>query len=203
MSSKIEQLIDEIEDYIDNCKYQALSKTNILVNKEEIDELLRELRMKAPDEIKQYQKMLTNREAILNEARSKAETIIKEATVHTNQLINEHEIMQQAYTQANEIVTLAAHQAQEILDNAMLEANGVKTAAAQYLDDRLSQLEILITNTLNATTAHYDSFYETINGYNDIIKANRAELIPQEVDELLKEADNAGGSGEAVSLDII
>ena len=53
MSSRIEQLIDEIEDYIDGCKYQPLSKTNIIVNKEEIDELLRELRMKTPDEIKQ------------------------------------------------------------------------------------------------------------------------------------------------------
>ena len=45
MSSKIEQLIDEIEDYIDGCKYQPLSNSKIIVNKEEIDELLRELRM--------------------------------------------------------------------------------------------------------------------------------------------------------------
>ena len=37
MSSKIEQLIDEIEEYIDGCKYQALSNTKIIVNKEEID----------------------------------------------------------------------------------------------------------------------------------------------------------------------
>ncbi len=36
MSSRIEQLIDEIEDYIDGCKYQPLSKTNIIVNKEEM-----------------------------------------------------------------------------------------------------------------------------------------------------------------------
>ena len=42
MSSRIEQLIDEIEDYIDGCKYQPLSKTNIIVNKEEIDQTLSE-----------------------------------------------------------------------------------------------------------------------------------------------------------------
>ena len=77
MSSRIEQLIDEIEDYIDGCKYQPLSKTNIIVNKEEIDELLRELRMKTPDEIKRYQKIIANKEAILNDARSKAEALIK------------------------------------------------------------------------------------------------------------------------------
>ena len=39
MSSRIEQLIDEMEDFIDNCKYQPLSNTKIIVNKEEIDEL--------------------------------------------------------------------------------------------------------------------------------------------------------------------
>ena len=54
MSSKIEQIIEEIEEYIDGCKPQALSKTNIIVNKEEIEELLRELRMKTPEEIKRY-----------------------------------------------------------------------------------------------------------------------------------------------------
>ena len=61
MSSKIEQLIDEIEDYVDSCKYQPLSNTKIIVNKEEIDELLRELRMKTPDEIKRYQKIISKK----------------------------------------------------------------------------------------------------------------------------------------------
>lgn len=97
MSSKIEQLIDEIEDYIDNCKFKALSNTQIIVNKEEIDELLRELRLKTPEEIKRYQKIISNKEAILNDAREKASALINEATLQTNELINEHEIMQQAY----------------------------------------------------------------------------------------------------------
>ena len=38
MTSRIEQLIDEIEAYIDGCKPQPLSQTKIIVNKEEIDE---------------------------------------------------------------------------------------------------------------------------------------------------------------------
>ena len=52
--SKIEQIITEIEEYIDNCRFQPLSNTKIVVNKEEIDELLAELRLKTPDEIKKY-----------------------------------------------------------------------------------------------------------------------------------------------------
>ena len=200
MSSKIEQLIDEIEDYIDGCKYQPLSKTNIIVNKEEIDELLRELRMKTPDEIKRYQKIITNKEAILNDARTKAEALIKDATVQTTELINEHEIMQQAYAQANEVVRMATMQAQEILNNATLEANGVRTSAMQYLDEMLANLENAMTATLATTTEHYESFYNTISGYNETVKANRAELRPIEVEPMLKEAE---GESEPAELNLM
>ena len=61
MSSRIEQLIDEIEDYIESCKPKFMSSTEIIVNKDEIDELLRELRMKTPDEIKRYQKIIATK----------------------------------------------------------------------------------------------------------------------------------------------
>ena len=60
--SRIEQLITEIEEYIDSCKFQPLSTTKIIVNKEELDELLGELRLRIPDEIKQYQKIISNQE---------------------------------------------------------------------------------------------------------------------------------------------
>ena len=57
MASRIEQIIDEIEQFVESCKYYPLSQTKIVVNKEEIEELLRELRMKTPDEIKRYRMM--------------------------------------------------------------------------------------------------------------------------------------------------
>ena len=78
MSSRIEQIIEEIEEYIDrDCKFQPLSTTKIIVNKEHLDELLRELRMKTPDEIKRYQKIIANRDAILADAQAKAEAMIE------------------------------------------------------------------------------------------------------------------------------
>ena len=63
--SRIEQLISEIEEYIDSCKFQALSNSKIIVNKEEMEELLVELRMRIPDEIKKYQKIISQQETIL------------------------------------------------------------------------------------------------------------------------------------------
>ena len=84
MSSRMEQIIEEIEEYIDNCKYQPLSSTKIVVNKDELEELLTELKMKTPEEIKRYQKIISNKEAILADAQAKADAIIAQAQVQTS-----------------------------------------------------------------------------------------------------------------------
>ena len=97
MSSRIEQIIDGIEDYIADCKIQPLSGgTKIVVNKEEIEELIGDLRAKIPDEIKRYQKIISNKENILADARAKADQIIAQAQFQTTELISEHQIMQHA-----------------------------------------------------------------------------------------------------------
>ena len=203
MSSRIEQIIEEIEEYIDSCKFQPLSTTKIVVNKDQMDELLRELRMKTPDEIKRYQKIIANKDAILADAQAKAESMIEEAQIHTNQLVSEHEIMQQAYAQANEVVRMATTQAQDILNKATMEANGVRTSAMQYLDDMLSNLENIMTASLTASTEHYENFYNTISGYYEVVKANRAELRPVEVEKMLKEAEGDGESGPGSELNLM
>ena len=198
-NKEIEQLIDEIEEYIEGCKPKFMSSTEIIVNKDEIDELLRELRMKTPDEIKRYQKIISNKEAILNDAKAKAEALINEATVHTNELINEHEIMQQAYAQANEVVTMASKQAQEILDNATIEANNVKSAAMQYMDDMLAHLENIISSSTQQASANYDALIGNLNQYRDIIQSNRSELHP--VDEDLDDVDTVADAED--NLDVM
>ena len=85
MSSRIEQIIEEIEEYIDSCKFQPLSTSKIIVNKDQMDELLRELRMKTPDEIKRYQKIIANKDAILADAQAKEE-ILDNATSDANEI---------------------------------------------------------------------------------------------------------------------
>jgi hypothetical protein len=190
MSSKIEQIIEEIEEYINSCKYQPLSNTKIIVNKEEIDELLTELRLKTPDEIKRYQKIINNKEAILADAQAKADAVIAQATIHTNELVNEHEIMQQAYAQANEVVLIATNQAQEILDNATMDANNIRYGAIQYTDDMLANLQGIISHTMNTHSAKFENLMKSLQDCYDIVNANRVELAPQEeVEEELEESE--------------
>lgn len=198
MSSRIEQLIDELEEYIESCKPKFMSNSEIIVNKDEIDDLLRELRMKTPDEIKRYQKIISNKEAILNDARAKAEALINETNIKTNELISEHEIMQQAYAQANEVVSMASKQAQDILDKATMEANELKMQAARYTEEQLAGLETLILSALQSAGNHYDSLLSSLNQYKEVIQSNRQALQP--VDDLEEISMNAAGNGSGIDL---
>ncbi len=178
MSSRIEQIIDEIEDYIDSCKFQPLSSTKIIVNKEELDELIAELRKKTPEEIKRYQKIISNKEAILADAQAKADQIIAQAQIQTNELVSEHQIMQQAYAQANEVVMIATKQAQEILDTATNEANNIRMSAMAYTDDKLKNVEDILVNSIDTSKARYDNLINSLQGFLDMVVANRMELFP-------------------------
>ena len=189
MTSRIEQIIEEIEEYIDNCNYQPLSKRNIVVNKEEIEELLRELRMKTPDEIKRYQKMLANKDAILADAQAKADALITQANLQLNEMISEQEIMKQAYAQANAVVEAATAQAQEILNNATADANEIRLGAMQYTDSMLANMQSIIQNTLESYNTRYSSLINSLNGYYEMINENRMELAPTLTGEEMVEAE--------------
>ena len=134
MSSRIEQIIGEIEEYVDSCKFQPLSTTKIVVNKEEIEELLRELRLKTPDEIKRYQKIINNKDAILEDAQTKADALIADAQARAQELVTQHEIMQKAYAQANIGSVL----------NTTLEDAGVKYKT--FIDSLQSCLDVVNHN---------------------------------------------------------
>ena len=182
MSSRIEQIIEEIEEFVESCKYQPLSTTKIVVNKEELEELLRELRLKTPDEIKRYQKIISNKDAILADAQAKADSLIAEAQAKTKEMVSQHEVMQQAYAQANEVVMIATKQAQDILDNATNDANNIRMSAIAYTDDMLKNLEASLTGAIETSKARSESLIGALQGFLDIVTANRAELVPEQIE---------------------
>ena len=182
--SKYEQIIVEIEEFLDNCKRQKLSGNNIIVNKQQIEEYISELRMKAPEEIKKYQRIISNRDAILNAAQAQAEEMVENARIETEELVSEHEIMQQAYEAAQATVDEASIQAQQILDSAVNDANEIRMGAMQYTDDVLANLENIITHTMENVTLKYESFMKSLNTSLEVVVANRNELYPQETTEV-------------------
>lgn len=181
--SRIEQIIGEIEEYISSCKAVPLSGSKIYVNKEELEELIRELRLKTPDEIKKYQKLISNKDAILADAKDQAEQMVRAAQIHTEELINEHEIMQRAYEQANQVIAEASGKAQEILDRAAQDANNIRLGAIQYTDEMLGNLQMIIEHFTESNRSRFDSMLSSLEKDLNIVVANRKELHPEQEED--------------------
>lgn len=178
--NRIEQIITEIEEYIDNCKFQNFSSTKIVVNKDEIEELLSELRMKTPEEIKKYKKIIANTDAIIEDAKQKADSIIYKANKMTEELISEHEIMQQAYSQANDVIASATNKARDILDKATLDANDIRMSAMSYTDSILYDIEKILSYSIENIDSRYDSLKKSLMDNLNLVVTNRIELQPKE-----------------------
>jgi cell division septum initiation protein DivIVA len=201
MTSKIEQVIDEIEAYIAGCKPSRFNPSNVVVNRDHLEELLMELRMKTPEEIKRYQKIINNKEEILADAKSKADAMIAEAEVHTTELVSEHQIMQQAIAQANEYVAIAQGQAQDILDKATNEGNEYKLGAIQYTGDMLENLENIISHAMETTRTRTEGLLGDLKNCYDIVNTNRSQLLgTEEEGDGLQEAVAEAGKKEDVDV---
>lgn len=187
MASKIEDMINELQDFVDGCKNAPFKADSIVVNRDDLESYIEDLRATIPDEIRQYQRIINNQEYILADARKKADAIIKEAEIQTDQLVSEHQIMQQAYARANEVVLVASKEAEQILNKATLEANGIKESAIAYTDNQLKIVQEIMTATMEQTRQKADSYLNQMQGYLDIVVSNRNELAPAEAQPVIAE----------------
>lgn len=189
-ASRIEQLIEDIYEFVESCKMYPLSSTKVIVPKDELYDLVDELRLRTPDEIKRYQKIIANKDAILQDARDKADAMLAQAQEQTNALINEHEIMQQAYYQANDIVEQATKEAERILAAAKHDADEIRQGAIVYTDDMLGDVERILANAYESTKAKYDGLLGSLKGNLDIVVNNKRELtvsMPQQQSNFAEE----------------
>ena len=178
MASKIEDMIVELQDYIDSCKSRTFKSDEIIVNRDDIESYIEDLRANIPDEIRQYQRIINNQEHILADARKKADAIIKEAEIETDKLVSEHQIMTQAYAKANELVFVASKEAESILDKANTEANEIKGSAMEYTDTNLKIIQEIIMASMETTKSKADSYMNQMQGYLNTIVSNRNDLAP-------------------------
>jgi len=219
--NKIEQVISDIENYLANCKGKLLSSTEVIVNREQMEEMLQELRRKTPDEIKQYQKIIANKEAILAdaaeradamkaEAEQQARALLEQAAVEHNQMISEHEVMLRAQARADEFVNMAMNKAQGIIDNATIEANALKDAANHYMEDVLEHLAKIISSANQSANTNYtrcmqsneDSFKKLITSlteYENIIQDNIKQLHPDDEGETQEEEQPQTNTAEEIA----
>src|SRR6185436_17468823 len=113
-------LIDKLDDLVHNAKRVPLTD-EVRVDKEEIYDLLDQMRATIPDEIKQ------------------ARWIVKEAREKQDSLVNEQEVTKQA-----------ERVAEEIIDDAKSREREIRLGAEDYADDILNTLEVNLSKFIGA-----------------------------------------------------
>jgi vacuolar-type H+-ATPase subunit H len=122
-------LLERIEDIIEDSSKFPLSN-KVMIDKEEVLEVINEIRLKLPDEINRASWVAKERQRILNEAQSEADELINKVKEQQKHLIEESEIARQAKIYANEIIQEAER-----------KANEMKVGAYNYSDEILSKLQ--------------------------------------------------------------
>ena len=129
-------LLETLEDILERSKSIPLLGKSI-VEKEELLEIIKEIRLKLPDELKQAKWVKEERQRIIEEAQKEANGIVKEAENRIISMIDEHEITRKAYEQKAEIIETANEMSREI-------SKGTK----DYADNVLMELEATLEEAL-------------------------------------------------------
>lgn len=172
----VEELISEINIFIDGCKYQPLSNNKIVVPKDELQNMLDELRAKLPSEFERSKKIMRNREAILATARNRSDAIITESVNEANRLVDANHITELANIRANEILEAARAEAQRIVDDATAEANEVRLGAMEYTQAKLSEMREFFARSLAADRELYSNLCDSLEEAVYTVDSNINEM---------------------------
>ncbi len=178
--SKIEQIIEELQTYVSECKSPTFGGGGkIICERNAMEDFIEDLRLSTPEEIKKYQKIISQKDMILADAKSQSSAMIAEAQRQTQKMIDEHEIMQRAYEEAQKLVETAKEDAQRIVDSATEDANTIKESAIRYTDDMLAGLQDIVDGAINEQEDRQVALIGNLREVSATVAQNRQELVPQ------------------------
>jgi cell division septum initiation protein DivIVA len=131
-------LIDKLDDLVHNAKQVPLTD-QVRVDKEEIYDLLDQMRATIPEEIKQARWIVKERQEMLAEAKREAERIVKEGRERQERLIADEEI-----------VKAAERAAEDIIEDARANEREIRLGAEDYADEILDTLETNLSKFIAA-----------------------------------------------------
>jgi cell division septum initiation protein DivIVA len=131
-------LIDKLDDVIHNARTVPLTDS-VMIDREEIYELLDQMRSTIPEEIKQARWIVKERQEMLAEAKQEADRIVAEANEKGARLASQEEV-----------VRLAEKQAKEIIEDARERERETRLGAEDYADEVLANLEVNLEKFLAA-----------------------------------------------------
>jgi vacuolar-type H+-ATPase subunit H len=166
-----------MEDMIREAKSMPLS-SSALLNREEILELVAQMREALPEEIKQARWVVKDREDLLTKARRDSQRIVEEAEQEQLRMATREEVVKRAEAEAD-----------RLLAEAREEARRMRLEAEDYVDAKLAQFEIALQRSseeLAATKVALGRTLEQVEGGRERLRGAapaQQEFGPEELEE--------------------
>ena len=149
MASDVLHLIDMLYETIDEAKSSPFSSDKCIVSRNEVLDMLGEIRAQLPVELKKAQDLIRARDEYVEAAKREADNIRRKADLDAKTIISESKITQEAREKGHEIVRRAEERAATMLQ-----------VTNEYTEDALRRTEEAIQMALNEmqeTRAKYRS----------------------------------------------
>lgn len=133
----VDEILDMMDDVLEKAVAFPLTGGKSLIEVDKMNDLIAEIRLNMPTEIKQAKNLVKDRKVIISDAKAEAETIIRRAEERAKNLVAKEEIVRQAQDKATDIIATAQSKAKEI-----------RTATNEYVDGMLGRAEELLTKNI-------------------------------------------------------
>lgn len=139
---KVDDLILQLQDLINDAKSMPFSGGKVLVSSDEVYDIIDQIQDAMPAEVRQAKNIVADRKQILTEANRESENIIRAAEERRKSMLNQNEIVREAQARAREIIEDAKQKSLEI-----------RKATGTYVDNVMKRTEETLTNAMSATNA--------------------------------------------------
>ena len=137
-SNDVNRLIDMVSERIEEAKSPALKPNLSMVDRDEILDLLDEMRAQLPVEIKRAQELLAAREKFVEDAKRDVERMMRQAELEARTKVSDSEVLYAAKEKARQIIAQAEDRSRKLYQ----EAN-------EYAEDALARTEEAVQAALD------------------------------------------------------
>jgi cell division septum initiation protein DivIVA len=128
-------LLDQLEEVLGGGSRVPLT-SRTLVDEQEILDILDQIRVSIPDELKAARRLTQERDQVIADARAEAERIVRDAEVHAAERVTEHSLVRAAEVRASDLEDRALRQA----EHTRREADAYAYRVLQKLRDQIGQV---------------------------------------------------------------
>ena len=133
-------LLEELEEKMEGAPSVPFSG-KALIDREDILEIIKEIRIQLPDEMKQAKWIKEERTKILSDAQEESERLLNKAHADMNQMMSDAHAQAMALVDQSEILKLARKKADELINESVEKSDEIKTGSFCYADEILENLE--------------------------------------------------------------